>query len=72
MVDTVRRGYVAADKVEFNEQNLKILKRAQKDIFMLLNRGYSIDKCTEFVGNHFMLSERQRTAIKKLPLLKMI
>lgn len=65
MPDIVRRGFVPTDEVEFNEKNIKILKTAQKDICTLINRGYYIDKTTEFVGNHFMLSARQRLALKR-------
>jgi len=64
-MNIVKRGFVPTDEIEFNEKNLKILKTAQKDICTLINRGYSIDKTTEFVGNHFMLSSRQRLALKR-------
>lgn len=65
MPDIVRRGFVPTDEIEFNEKNIRILKTAQQDICTLINRGYSIDKTTEFVGNHFMLSARQRLALKR-------
>ena len=59
----VRRGYVESDSKEFNEKSLIKLKEAQKDIHMLLNRGYQIKKVSTFVGNHYLLSERQRLAL---------
>ncbi len=65
MPDIVKRGFVPTDKIEFNNENIKLLKTAQKDICTLLNRGYSIDKTVEFVGNHFMFSARQRLALKR-------
>lgn len=60
---TVRRGYVESDIREFNSESMKKLKEAQKDIFMLLNRNYDIKKVSTFVGNHYLLSERQRMAL---------
>lgn len=59
----VRRGYVQSDEKEFNEQAMKKLKEAQKDIFMLINRAYPIKNAATFVGNHYLLSERQRIAL---------
>lgn len=59
----VRRGYVDTDFKEFNEKSLIKLKEAQKDIHMLLNRGYQLKKVSTFVGNHYLLSERQRLAL---------
>lgn len=59
----VRRGYVDSDFNEFNEKSFIKLKEAQKDIYMLLNRGYQLKKVSTFVGNHYLLSERQRLAL---------
>lgn len=59
----VRRGYVTTDANEFNEQSFIKLKEAQKDIYMLLNRGYNLKKVSTFVGNHYLLSERQRLSL---------
>lgn len=61
----VRRGYVESDIKEFNTESMKKLKEAQKDIFMLLNRNYDIKKASTFVGNHYLLSERQRMALAR-------
>jgi Uncharacterized conserved protein len=63
MSKEVKRGYIPTDEKEFNHTNLKIIKKAQSDIFMLLERGYSIKSASTFVGNHYLLSERQRLAI---------
>lgn len=63
MSKEVKRGYVLTDEKEFNDANLEIIKRAQSDIFMLIERGYSIKSASTFVGNHYLLSERQRLAI---------
>lgn len=59
----VRRGYVQSDEKEFNEKAMEKLKEAQKDIFMLINRAYPIKNVSTFVGNHYLLSERQRMAL---------
>ena len=61
--DEVRRGFVPTDEKEFNEENLLRLRRAQEEILYLLDRGYPIKSASTFVGNHYLLSERQRLAI---------
>ncbi|MBH1941344.1 DUF434 domain-containing protein [Mobilitalea sibirica] len=58
-----KRGFVPADIHEFNEESLIILKKAQSDLLYLLEQGYPIKSASTFVGNHYMLSERQRLAI---------
>lgn len=65
MCKTVKRGFINTDIAEFNNENLKKLYKAQADIFMLINRGYAIDKAVEFVSNHYMISARQRLALKR-------
>jgi len=63
MSKEVKRGYIPTDAKEFSDENLELLKRAQSDIFMLIERGYPIKSVSTFVGNHYLLSERQRLAI---------
>lgn len=58
-----RRGYVPEDDKEFSDESCKLLQKAQKDIFYLLEQGYPIKNASVFVGNHYMLSERQRLAV---------
>ncbi|WP_026886369.1 DUF434 domain-containing protein [Clostridium beijerinckii] len=65
MTQIIRRGFIPSDKIEFDEKNLTLLKKAQKDICYLINHGYGIDKSVEFVGNHFLFSTRQRLALKR-------
>ena len=60
-----RRGFIATDKSEFSNENLLRLKKAQEEIFWLINRSYSIEKAVTFVGNHYMLSNRQRLALMR-------
>jgi hypothetical protein len=61
----VKRGYVPTDTKEFNDKNLEVIKRAQADIFMMIERGYPIKGVSTFVGNHHLLSERPRLAIMR-------
>ncbi|QHQ62104.1 DUF434 domain-containing protein [Anaerocolumna sedimenticola] len=57
------RGSVPTDTKEFSQDSYVILLQAQKDIFYLLERGYPIKSASTFVGNHYLLSERQRLAL---------
>lgn len=63
MTTTVKRGYSPDDEKEFNSQSLKKLHRAGQDLYYLLNRGYPIKGASTFIGNHYLLSERQRLAL---------
>lgn len=63
MSEQVRRGYVSTDEKEFNNKNLELIKKAQADIYMMMERGYPIKSISTFVGNHYLLTERQRLAI---------
>lgn len=63
MSKEVRRGFVPTDEREFNNESLEILKKAQDDILIMLDRDYDIDKLIVFIGNHYMLSARQRLAL---------
>ncbi len=58
-----RRGFVPEDEKEFNEDSQLLLRKAQKEILYLMEQGYPIKNSSTFVGNHYMLSERQRMAI---------
>lgn len=58
-----RRGFVPSDEKEFNKESLALLKKAQQDILYLIERGYPIKGASTFVGNHYLLSERQRLAL---------
>ncbi|HPU62615.1 MAG TPA: DUF434 domain-containing protein [Mobilitalea sp.] len=58
-----RRGFVPNDEKEFNKESIALLKRAQQDILYLIERGYPIKGASTFVGNHYLLSERQRLAL---------
>lgn len=64
MEKETRRGYVPEDEREFyQDASISLLKRAQEEVFWLLERGYPIKPASVFVGNHHLLSERQRLAL---------
>ena len=44
-------------------KSLQKLREAQKDVFMLINRGYPIKSASTFVGNHYLLSEGSVLAV---------
>lgn len=60
---TVRRGFVPEDERFFSGDSLITLKKASKDIKYLIDNGYPIKSASTFVGDHYLLSERQRLAI---------
>lgn len=63
MSTIVKRGYSPKDPKEFGSESIKILHKAGKDLQYLLNQGYPIKGSSVFVGNHYLLSERQRLAV---------
>ena len=65
-MENVRRGYSPKDEVEFNDTIYPVLARAAQEINYLVNRGYNIKSCSTFVGNHYLLSERQRLALTRI------
>lgn len=63
MTKIVKRGYVPSDEKEFSDEALTQLSSAGEDLYYLINRGYHIKGASTFVGNHYLLSERQRLAL---------
>jgi hypothetical protein len=63
MSKTTKRGYVQTDEKEFGEKNIDKLYNAGEELSYLLNRGYKIKGTSTFIGNHYLLSERQRLAL---------
>ena len=53
------------DEREFNGESIAVLKKAQQDILYLIERGYPIKGASTFVGNHYLLSSRERTALQR-------
>ena len=58
-----KRGFVPEDERNFSPEAIKIMKMASRHIRFLLDEGYDLKQASTFVGNHFLLSERQRLAI---------
>jgi hypothetical protein len=57
------RGVEINDTREFNAENTDKLRKATEEIKYLINRGHILKSASTYVGNHYMLSERQRLAI---------
>jgi hypothetical protein len=64
-MDTVRRGYCPTDTRDFTGPALHTLHGAARDLVYLLNRGYPAKGAVTLIGNHCLLSERQRTALAR-------
>lgn len=60
---SVKRGFVKNDRVEFSEKSFPVLQKAGNDFLYLIDRGYVPESAATFVGNHYFLTERQRTAL---------
>jgi hypothetical protein len=65
MSKIVKRGYFTNDENEFSDEAVEKLYRAGRDLYYLLNQGYNIKSASVFVGNHYLLSERQRLALAR-------
>lgn len=63
MSKIVRRGYVPKDEEKFGDRSINKLNKASEELLYLINRGYKIKGASTFVGNHYLLSERQRMAL---------
>lgn len=61
----VKRGFSPNDEKEFGEKSIEKLYKAGADINYLLNQGYNIKGASVFVGNHYLLSERQRLSLAR-------
>ena len=60
-----KRGSVPEDERYFSPQALQLLRTAARHIRYLINEGYDLKSASTFVGNHYLLSERQRLAIMR-------
>ena len=60
-----KRGYVPEDEKNFSPSALETMRTASRHIDYLINEGYDLKQASVFVGNHFLLSERQRLAIMR-------
>ena len=60
-----KRGFLPEDERNFSPEAIEKLKTASRHICYLVNEGYDLKQASVFVGNHFLLSERQRLAITR-------
>ena len=60
-----KRGFVPEDVKNFSPQALEIMRTASRHVCYLVNEGYDLKQAATFVGNHYLLSERQRLAIMR-------
>ena len=60
-----KRGFVPEDVKNFSPQALEKMRTASRHVCYLINEGYDLKQSTTFVGNHYLLSERQRLAIMR-------
>lgn len=65
MTKILKRGYLPSDDKEFSPTAVQTLQRAGEELYYLLNRGYPIKSASVFIGNHYLLSERQRLALAR-------
>lgn len=60
-----KRGFVPEDMKNFSLQALELMRTASRHVCYLINEGYDLKQAATFVGNHYLLSERQRLAIMR-------
>lgn len=60
-----KRGFMPEDERNFSPEALQIMRTASRHIRYLINEGYDLKSASTFVGNHYLLSERQRLAIMR-------
>ena len=60
-----KRGYVPEDERNFSADAVCVMQTAARHVRYLINEGYDLKQAATFVGNHFLLSERQRLAIMR-------
>ena len=65
-MEVVRRGYVPKDIIEFGPKATEKLHAAAQELLFLMDRGYDTKSASTFVGNHHLLSERQRMALARI------
>lgn len=65
-MELVRRGYEPKDAVEFGPKAAGKLNAAGQELVFLMNRGYDVKSASTFIGNHHLLSQRQRLALARI------
>ncbi len=58
-----KRGYVPEDDKNFAPEAIEKMRHASRHVCYLINEGYDLKQASTFVGNHYVLSDRQRMAI---------
>lgn len=66
MGETTKRGYSPDNQRDFTGLALETIEQAAEELYFLLNRGYPIKGASTFIGNHYLLSERQRIALTRM------
>lgn len=66
MTQIVKRGYMIKDEIEFGDGWKIKLNNAATEMYFLINHGYDIKSTSTFIGNHYMLSQRQRMALARM------
>ena len=56
-----KRGFVPEDVRNFSPEAVRLMRTASRHVCFLINEGYDLKQASTFVGNHYLLSERQRT-----------
>ena len=64
-ISNAKRGFVPEDERNFSPSAMKVLRTASGHVEYLINEGYDLKQAVTFVGNHFLLSERQRLAVMR-------
>lgn len=65
MEQQARRGFVPSDERDFGNNSQEKLEKAAEEVYFLLNRGFPVTSTTRFIGDHYLLSERQRLALAR-------
>ena len=65
MKKNVRRGFAPEDERQFSAESVLLLRTAGTEVRYLLNHGYHLKPVTQFVGDHYLFSERQRLALAR-------
>lgn len=66
MPDTrLHRGKHPDDDRLFGAESYQALRQAAEDLSLLLSKGYADKSSLKLVGDHFSLTERQRTAVAR-------
>lgn len=65
-MEIVKRGFEPKDAAEFGPQAAGKLNAAARELQFLIDRGYDVKSASMFIGNHHLLSQRQRLALARI------